>query len=231
MWVAAVRVLGPYLAVGPVHDHLSLRRRLSLLGCGLLRRRLHLVRARGLLSGKARVCDRGGDSGRGPVRCPPHRPGVRRILELAEAGRIDAAIAVTRDRFFRRRLHRLVLDEDLEEYDARLIALNDTGSKIADGVNDDVGEEERERTSIKTSTGKIEKARKGLMPGGNQVHFGFRFVGDTAEAYEVDEGKMALARRIFRMVGEEGRSLTAVKVAFDRDGIPTPKGKTYSVLR
>ena len=98
-------------------------------------------------------------------------------------------------------------------------------------MNDDVGEEERERTSIKTSTGKIEKARKGLMPGGNQVHFGFRFVGDTAEAYEVDEGKMALARRIFRMVGEEGRSLTAVKVAFDREGIPTPKGKTYSVLR
>ena len=29
------------------------------------------------------------------------------------------------------------------------------------------------------------------------------------------------------MVGEEGKSLTAVKTAFEREGIPTPKGKTY----
>jgi hypothetical protein len=71
------------------------------------------------------------------------------------------------------------------------------------------------------------KARKGLLPGGNQVHFGFRFAGDTAEGYEVAPAKMALVERIFRTVGEEGRSLTAVKTAFEAEGIPTPRGKTY----
>lgn len=156
----------------------------------------------------------------------PHRPGIRRILELAETGKMDAAVAVARDRFFRSRLHRLTLDEDLDEHDARLVSLDDTGSKIADGVLDSVGEEERERTSKRTSRGKIGKARKGLLVGGSAVHFGFRYTDDHT-GYEVDPAKMPLVRRMFRMVGEEGKSFTAVKVAFEREGIPTPKGKTY----
>ena len=156
----------------------------------------------------------------------PKCPGVLRILRLAQEGRIDAAVAVSRDRFFRSRLHRLLLDEDLEECGTRLIALDDTGSKIADGVLDSVGEEERERTSKKTSAGKLGKARKGLLVGGNGTHYGFRYAcGGTA--YEVNPETMPLVRRMFRMVGKEGRSLTAVKTAFEGEGIPTPKGKTY----
>ncbi|MDP9477975.1 MAG: recombinase family protein [Actinomycetota bacterium] len=156
----------------------------------------------------------------------PLRPGIRRILQLAQEGKMDAAVAAARDRFFRSRLHRLATDEDLDEHGARLISLDDTGSKIADGVLDSVGEEERERTSKRTSAGKIGKARKGLLVGGSAVHFGFRY-NDDHSGYEVDETKAALVRRIFRMVGHEGRSLTAVKTAFEHEGIPTPRGKTY----
>lgn len=81
---------------------------------------------------------------------------------------------------------------------------------------DVLSEEEREQIKERSRMGKLGKARRGLMPGGNQVNLGFRFVGDTAEAYEVDESKMPLVERIFRMVGDEGRSLTAVKTAFER---------------
>jgi site-specific DNA recombinase len=90
----------------------------------------------------------------------PKRPGILRVLTLAQQGKIDAAVAVSCDRFFRSRLHRLLLDEDLEVCGARLTALDDTGSKIADGVLDSVGEEERERTSKWTSAGKLGKVRK-----------------------------------------------------------------------
>jgi site-specific DNA recombinase len=144
----------------------------------------------------------------------PKRPGVLRILRLAQEGKIDAAVAVSRDRFFRSRLHRLLLDEDLEECGARLVAL------------DSVGEEERERASKRTSAGKLGKARKGLLVGGNGTHYGFRYSGGGA-AYEVNPETMPLVRRMFWMVGKEGRSLTAVKTAFEREGVPTPKGKTY----
>ena len=90
-----------------------------------------------------------------------------------------------------------------------------------------LGEGERKDIADRTRNGKLGKARAGKLPGGNQVHFGFRFVGDTAEEYEVDLAKMALVERIFRMVGDEGRSLTAVKTAFENEGIPTPRGARW----
>ena len=98
---------------------------------------------------------------------------------------------------------------------------------MGDKILDVLSEEEREQIRERTRAGKIGKARKGLMPGGNQVHFGFRFAGGTAEGYEVDPVKMVLVERIFRTVGEEGRSLTAVKTDFEREGIPTPRGARW----
>lgn len=50
-----------------------------------------------------------------------------------------------RDRFFRSRLYRLLVDKDLEEHGVRLEAMNDTGDSIGDGVQDDFAEWEREQ--------------------------------------------------------------------------------------
>lgn len=163
-----------------------------------------------------------GDSG-----ADPNRPGLLRILELAEAGKINLVLSWKRDRLFRDIYHRRNFEQDLAEYGVRTVSLNDTGSRVGDKILDVLSEEEREQFRDRSRLGKLGKARRGLMPGGNQVHFGFRFVGDTAEEYEVDEGKMALVGRIFRMVGEEGRSLTAVKRAFEHEGIPTPRGARW----
>lgn len=163
-----------------------------------------------------------GDSG-----ADPERPGLLRILELVLASEIDLVLTWKRDRLFRDIYHRRNFEQDLAEYGVRMVSLNDTGSRVGDNILGVLSEEEREQIKERTRADKRGKARKGLMPGGNQVHFGFRFVGDTAEAYEVDEGKMALVERVFRMVGHEGRWLTAVKVAFEREGIPTPRGARY----
>jgi site-specific DNA recombinase len=46
-----------------------------------------------------------------------------------------------------------------------------------------------------------------------------------AYAYEVDEDQMAVVRSVFRMVGEEGMPLYAVRKAFLRGGISSPSGK------
>ncbi len=62
------------------------------------------------------------------------RPGISRIMELAEAGQIDAVVAIKRDRFFRSRLYRLLMGEDLKGHGVKLVALNDTNNCIGDGV-------------------------------------------------------------------------------------------------
>ena len=166
-----------------------------------------------------------GDSG-----ADPNRPGLLHILELAEGGAADVVLSWRRDRLFRDIYHRRNFEQDLAECGVRTVSLNDTGSRIGDKILDVLSEEEREQIRERTRAGKLGKARRGLMPGGNQVHYGFRFVGDTAERYEVDPDKMPLVRRIFRMVGGEGRSLTAVKTAFEREGIPTPRGARWWMI-
>lgn len=157
----------------------------------------------------------------------PFRPGIRRLAELAEAGEIDVVLSWKRDRLFRNIVDRRDFEQDLAENGVRAVSLNDTGSRVGDKILDVLSEEEREQIKDRTRAGKLGKARRGLMPGGNQVHFGFRFVGGKAERYEVDPAKMALVDRIFRMVGHEGRSLMAVKTAFEREGILSPRGTKY----
>jgi site-specific DNA recombinase len=94
------------------------------------------------------------------------RPGFARVLELAEAGEVDVVRAVKRDRLFRSRLYRLLTERDLEEFGVKLEALNDTGHRIGDGVQDDFAEWEREEITRRTLSGKLQKAREGKIIAG-----------------------------------------------------------------
>ena len=55
---------------------------------------------------------------------------------MAEAGEIDVVLATKRDRFFRSRLYRLLTEKDLAEAGVQMVALNDTGNRLADGFQD-----------------------------------------------------------------------------------------------
>jgi hypothetical protein len=41
----------------------------------------------------------------------------------------------------------------------------------------------------------------------------------------VDEDKMVVVRRVFRMVGAEGMVLNAARCVLEKEGIPTPSGR------
>jgi site-specific DNA recombinase len=105
----------------------------------------------------------------------PDRPGLRRVLELAEAGEVDVVAAWKRNRLFRSRLHRLLWEKDLKRMGVSLVALDDTGHRIADGMLDDFSEWEREEISRRTLDGKREKARAGMVIGGHPVRYGFEY--------------------------------------------------------
>src|SRR5215210_7491692 len=65
----------------------------------------------------------------------PHRPGLRRVMELAEGGAIDVVLAKKRNRLFRSRLYRLLWDQDLGEFGVKLVALDDTGNRFGDAMH------------------------------------------------------------------------------------------------
>jgi len=150
----------------------------------------------------------------------PDRPGLRRVMELAQTGAVEVVVAIKRDRFFRSRLYRLLMDKDLEEYGVRLEAMNDTGNRIGDGVQDDFAEWEREQITERTTAGRREKARQGKVIAGRLPDYGFRF-GSDRESYEVDEEAMVVVRRIFSELAS-GASVTGICTALDAECVPPP---------
>src|SRR5215218_4426735 len=152
----------------------------------------------------------------------PHRPGLRRVMELAESGTIDVVLAKKRNRLFRSRLYRLLWDQDLGELGVKLIALDDTGNRFGDAMQDEFAEWEREEITRRTQDGLLEKCRSGLVIKRKRAAYGYRASAD-GNALEVSEPEMEVVRRIFRYVAE-GTAVRSVRSSLERNGIPAPSG-------
>ena len=152
----------------------------------------------------------------------PYRPGLRRVKELAKNGEIDVVVAAMRDRFFRDRYYRLAYERDLKEHGVRLVALNDTGHKIGDGVLDDFAEWEREMIAERLHGGIRDMIVGGEIKASSKPPYGYRF-DDTGKMLVVYEPEMAVLRRIFREMAA-GASAESMIRDLDADGIPSPSG-------
>ena len=161
------------------------------------------------------------------------RPGLDKVRDLVEAGGVSVVVAQDADRITREPAHRAFLDGECERYGARLVALDDWGDDTHEGellrfLKGWMAKGERIKTAERTRRGRVQKARQGEIVGAHPPRFGFRFVRNDkgkAVGYEVDEEKMAVVRRVFRMVGEEGMSLYAVRKSLTAAGILSPSGK------
>jgi site-specific DNA recombinase len=151
-----------------------------------------------------------------------HRPGLRRVMEPAESGAIDVVLAKKRNMLFRSRLYRLLWDQDLGELGVSLIALDDTGNRFGDAMQDAFAEWEREAIARRTQDGLLEKCRNGLIIKRRRPAYGFR-ASEDGNALEVSEPEMGVVRRIFRSVAG-GATVYHVRCSLERDGIPAPSG-------
>jgi site-specific DNA recombinase len=151
---------------------------------------------------------------------------LRRVMELAEAGTINLVLVTKRDRFFRSRFYRLLWDRDLEELGVRLVALNDTGNRFGDAMQDEFAEWEREELARRTIAGRLQKAREGKIVASHTPHYGFRYNAARTN-YVIYEEEMRIVRRIFELVGTQGVPMRAVKRELAATSIPAPKGGKY----
>jgi len=156
------------------------------------------------------------------------RPGMDRVRDLVAGGGVSVVLAQDRDRFAREPAYHYLLGREFEERGTQIRALNDRGDgspegELTDGILDQLGKYERAKIAERSRRGKMRKAREGKVMAGRRVKYGFK-LNAARDGLVVDEEKMRIIRRIFRMVGEEGLSLNAVFTAFEREGIPTPGG-------
>ena len=155
-----------------------------------------------------------------------------RVRDLVAAGGVSVVLAQDRDRFAREPAYHYLLRREFEEHGTKIRALNDRGDdspegELTDGILDQLAKFERAKTSERTRRGKLQKARSGKIVGGHPVNYGFK-MNTATYAYEVDEPKMAVVRRIFRMIGEEGLANTAVAKILNKEGEPGPAGGRWN---
>ena len=157
------------------------------------------------------------------------RPGMDKVRDLVTAGGVSVVLAQDRDRFSREPAYTYLLKREFEEHGCSLRALNDRGDdspegELMDGVFDQFAKFERAKTAERTRRGKLRKVQEGKLLAGSVPNFGFKF-NATRDGYQVDEEAIQIVRRIFYMVGVEGRTLYGVGKVLRGEGVPTPNGK------
>ena len=78
--------------------------------------------------------------------------------------------------------------------------------------------------------GRVEVPDRGAdkIVAGRKPKYGFSFTADK-NSLLVDEEQMAVVRRIFEMVGPEGKTINATQLALSREGVPTASvARTWS---
>jgi site-specific DNA recombinase len=158
------------------------------------------------------------------------RPGLDRVRDMVAAGGVGVVAVLFRDRLARG-LFAGLLKAEFAEHGTKLVALNaqtddSPEGELHEGILDQFAAYERAKIAERTRRGKLQKARQGKVLATSAPDYGFRY-NAARDGYEIDKEKMSVVRRIFRMVGVEGMTLHAVKVALQRDGVQSPGGKRY----
>ena len=155
------------------------------------------------------------------------RPGLDELRDLVAVGGVDVVVVSKRDRLARG-LYAGYLKNEFKRRGVELIALDsmteDTPyGELLENTLDNFSEFERFIIPDRMRRGKRSKANQGKLVASPQSDYGFRY-NETRDGYEVDELRMALVRRVFRMVGVEGMTLNSVGRRLEVEGIPAPRG-------
>ena len=159
------------------------------------------------------------------------RPGMDRVRDLVAAGGVSVVLAQDRDRFAREPAYHYLLRREFEEHGTKIRALNDRGDdspegELTDGILDQLGKYERAKIAERSRRGRQRKAREGKVLATHAPRYGFK-LNANRDGYEINESEMEVVRRIFHMVGVEGRSIRSIGTLLEREGIPTPKGAKH----
>ena len=96
----------------------------------------------------------------------------------------------------------------------------------ADGASSTARKYERAKICERSRRGKLQKARQGKVMAGPRPAYDFRY-NDARDNYVVDAETMAVIQRIFHMVGVEGHTMNATRLAFNREGVRPPSGGRF----
>jgi site-specific DNA recombinase len=179
------------------------------------------------VSGELRFLD-DGHSGASLIR-----PALERLRDLVALSAVDLVYVHAPDRLARSYAHQAVLVEEFARAGTEVVFLN---RPIGQSPEDDLllqlqgmfAEYERARILERSRRGKRHLAQAGVVSVLSRAPYGYRYIGreagNGAARFEVVEGNAEVVRRIFRWVGHERVSLSAVCRRLFEAGVPSPAG-------
>lgn len=156
------------------------------------------------------------------------RPGLTRLRELVHRGEVDRVIIYDPDRFARRLSHQLLVTEEIERAGVILEFINfewqDTPEgKLFYSLRGAIAEYEREKIRLRTTAGRLQKARSGKLPFAFEP-YGYRYDKIQAQLV-VNPEEAVVVHRIFRELATAHASLNGLAKALTADGVRTRMGR------
>ena len=159
------------------------------------------------------------------------RPGLTKLRAAARAAAFDVVLVHDPDRLSRKLAHQLVLLDEFDKAGVRVEFLTMPRENTAEGqlllnIRGAISEFERLKIRERTSRGKREKARKGLLPHG-RVPFGYRPSPAEPGKLVVHEDEARVIQLLFTLLLDEQRSLWQITQELTRQGHPAPRGSRW----
>lgn len=165
-------------------------------------------------------------------------PDLTRMLESARRKEFQVLVVPDFDRFARSLTKGLVLEEQLKKYGVRVVyqrvPLEDTPEgRLLKNQLFSFAEYEREKIALRTMMGRQRKAQTGMVVGGGDPPYGYRFTHQTLDngkqrvrGLEPDPAKEAITRRILRDL--RIRSTQEIADGLNDEGVPGPRGGRWT---
>jgi site-specific DNA recombinase len=149
------------------------------------------------------------------------------------AGSVDTVLAQDGDRLSRKVSHSALLEDEAETHGCKLLALdedNDDGSPEAalmKHVKRGIREYEHAKIVERVRRGRDARVRSGKVLNGRTAPYGFDLNSDRTNFIPNEHASNVYL--MFKLVGDEGRSLSAVKNELERRGIPPARSGNWTV--
>ena len=164
------------------------------------------------------------------------RPALERMRDLAAAGGLDRLYIHSPDRLARKYAYQVLLVDELRRCGVELVFLN---RQIGTSPEEDlllqvqgmVAEYERAKIMERSRRGKRHAAQRGAVNVLSGAPYGYRYVskheGDGEAGYQIVFEDARIVRQIFAWVGVDRLSIGEVCRRLKREGIGSPRGKSY----
>jgi site-specific DNA recombinase len=163
------------------------------------------------------------------------RPALERLRDAAASGAVDRLYVHSPDRLARKYAYQVLLVDEFQRGGVDLIFLNrELGRSPEDDlllqVQGMVAEYERAKILERSRRGKRHAAQRGSVNVLSGAPYGYRYInkwegGGTAR-YEVVLEEARVVRQVFNWVGQERCAIAEVCRRLQKQGIPSPKGKS-----